>query len=668
VYGQTVAEIPEEVPAVLTDASVTGDVPNAPEVSAITETPEDSVDLGPAIRHWTISEFTGAMTPAVPDTLLTDYFNRTNVEGFGTAMSYLGNLGSPVESRIFSERPHNTHRADFIFSDPFYVYEKTPGAFQFINTKIPTSIVSYQTAGGRLVEEERFQGFLATNLGKQLNVGMDVDYLYARGFYASQAAKRLDWVIFGNYISDKHQLHVFYNPSDITNAENGGIENDDWISHPDNMDRTLHGSQEIPVNLSDTWNNQKGKRAFVNYRYNIGKNVEAQQLASKRFVPVATAFYTFDYQTKNRKFYTDNPTLLADYYADHQNKYTGALGSVNDSVSYWLMHNTVGLALREGFADWAKWDLTAFVTHEAASYNLMDTTSLGIESPEQSFFLGGKLAKNKGTVLRYNAEGQIAIGGDSFGDWELGGEIETRIPVLGDTASITGYASLVNRAATFFEGRYHSNYFWWDEDFNSIKHQRIGGRLTIPHTDTKLGIEVDNVKNYIYFDEMGYPKQHGDNIQVLTARLDQNFTLGGLHWDNQLVYQKVNKDAEEILPLPEFAAYSSLYVQFKIAKVLTVQFGANAHYWTAYNSPSYEPATQQFRLQKADEEGNKVKVGNYPLINGFINCHLKQARFFVEWYNIGTQLLTNPPGYFSLPHYPVNPSVIKMGVSVNFIN
>ncbi|GHT07829.1 hypothetical protein AGMMS49525_17040 [Bacteroidia bacterium] len=661
-YGQIATEMPDDVP---------DEKPlKMPETVAM---PIDSVDLGPNMRHWTISEFTGKITLVEPDTFLTDYFNRTNVEGFGTSISYLGNLGSPMESRVFSERAHRLHRADFIFSDLFYAYEKTPDAFQFINTKIPTSVLSYQTAGGKLVDEERFQGFLATNLGKNLNIGVDIDYIYARGFYASQAAKRLDWVLFGNYISDRHQLHGFYNPSDITNAENGGIESDDWILHPDNMDRTLRSSQEIPTNLSDTWNNQKGKRAFINYRYNLGKNVGAEGLAPEKFVPIATAFYTFDYKSKNRRFYTDNPNGLAhdstDYYFDHKHAYTGTLGSVNDSVSYWMMHNTVGLALCEGFADWAKWDLTAFITHEAAGYNLMNATALGSETSEHSIFIGGELAKNRGDILRYRATGQIATWGDSFGDWELSGEIESRIPVFGDTASITGYASLINKAPSFYETKYHSNYFWWDnEDFESVKSQRFGGNLTIPHTNTKFGIEVENLKNYIYFDEMGYPKQHRDNIQVLTARLNQNFTLGRLHWDSQLVYQKVNKEAEEILPLPDFAAYSSLYVQFKIAKVLTVQLGANAHYWTAYYAPSYEPAIQQFRLQKADKEGNKVKVGNYPLINGFVNCHLKQTRFFVEWFNLGTQLLTNPPNYFSLPHYPVNPSVIKMGVSVNFIN
>jgi hypothetical protein len=39
----------------------------------------------------------------------------------------------------------------------------------------------------------------------------------------------------------------------------------------------------------------------------------------------------------------------------------------------------------------------------------------------------------------------------------------------------------------------------------------------------------------------------------------------------------------------------------------------------------------------------------------------------VEYYNAGARFLS-PTQYFSLPHYPVNPTMLKMGLSVDFIN
>jgi hypothetical protein len=45
---------------------------------------------------------------------------------------------------------------------------------------------------------------------------------------------------------------------------------------------------------------------------------------------------------------------------------------------------------------------------------------------------------------------------------------------------------------------------------------------------------------------------------------------------------------------------------------------------------------------------------------------LKQARFFAEFYNLGSTIIR--PNYFSLLHYPLNPMVLKLGVAVLFNN
>jgi hypothetical protein len=318
--------------------------------------------------------------------------------------------------------------------------------------------------------------------------------------------------------------------------------------------------------------------------------------------------------------------------------------------------------MREGFKPWAKFDLTAFLTQDFRNFTMMDTIPINQEASQKSTYIGGELAKRTGKILRYDAHVNFGVLGDNLGEMNLSGHIETRIPVLKDTAIVDAKGYIKNQLPTYYENHYHSKYFWWDNDFGTIKRVYLGGELTIPHTKTNIGLGVENVTNYIYFAENGYPNQHAGNIQIIAAHLKQNFQFKALHWDSQLVYQKTSD--KSIIPLPDLSLYSSLFVEFKIAQVLTIQMGANVHYWTKYYSPTYEPATQQFRLQR---EADRVMVGNYPLINGFINCHLKQTRFFIEYYNAGASYIS-PPEYFSMPHYPVNPTVLKLGVSVDFIN
>jgi len=625
---------------------------------------ESAIDTTQKINFWTITPRTGEIIPAIPDTILTNYFNRTNVEGKGISVAYLGNLGLPMESRVFFERED---RSEFLFFDTFWAYAKRPDKFQYINTKIPYTNISYQTAGNRQTKEERFNALLTLNFGRKLNVGVNVDYLYSRGVYDSQSAKQTDWVFFSNYLSDRHRLHIFINPSSYTNAENGGLDNDNWIAHPNLMNSRPTQPKEFGTMFNNTWNYNKGNRYFLNYRYNLGFERDST------FIPVSSLIYTFDYTNRSRRFYSEDTTRLNTFYKNadslnplRNNKLT------NDSTSYYSISNTFALSLREGFSKWMKFDLTAFVTLDIRRYSLMGTTPVNEQDSILTFnsqsidrndtYIGGELAKRTGKILRYNAYGSLGVVGEKMGEIDLSGNIETRIPFLKDTASVKAYGSFKNLAPTFYENQYISRYLKWDNKFEKVRKVRLGGELNFPQTKTKLDVGVENLTNYIYFDKDGRPKQDGENIQILTAILQQNFRLSSLHWDNQIVYQKSSK--QDIIPLPDLSIYSSLYLQFSVAKVLTIQLGVNAHYWTKYYSLTYEPAIQQFKLQDMQ---NGVKVGDYPLISGYINCHLKQTRFFIQYYNLGSMFIS-PPNYFSIPHYPVNPPGIRMGLSVDWNN
>jgi len=389
----------------------------------------------------------------------------------------------------------------------------------------------------------------------------------------------------------------------------------------------------------------------------------------KQFVPVSSVIYTFDYTDKKRNFYSQDSASLNRFYqyADflHPNR---DRAFPSDSTSYHSVKNTFALSLREGFSQWAKFDLTAYVTQDIRQFTLMDTIPMVKDTEvvyepyianQYATYIGGELASRTGKILRFNAQGSLGVVGYNLGDIHLSGNIETRIPFMNDTASILATGSIKNLSPTFYENHYHSQYFRWNNDFDKIRKVHIGGRIIIPHILSELGLNVENITNYIYFDETAYPKQNNGNIQVLAADIQQNFELGSLHWDNHVVYQTSSN--LDILPLPALSVYSSLYIQFAIAKVLTIQMGVNAHFWTKYYSPAYEPATQQFKIQ------HETKVGDYPLMGGYLNCHLKQTRFFLEYYNLGT-LFINPPEYFSIPHYPVKPPVLRVGLSVDFIN
>ena len=105
-------------------------------------------------------------------------------------------------------------------------------------------------------------------------------------------------------------------------------------------------------------------------------------------------------------------------------------------------------------------------------------------------------------------------------------------------------------------------------------------------------------------------------------------------------------------------------VKFRIAKVLTVELGGCATYFTRYYAPDYLPQLSVFAIQQNDD--SRVEIGGHPYIDVYANMHLKRARFFLSMSHVNAG--SGSKDYFLTPHYPTNTSVLRFGVSWNFYN
>ena len=445
--------------------------------------------------------------------------------------------------------------------------------------------------------------------------------------------------------------------------------------------------------LTNAWNRVRGKRYFLTQRYNLGFTRELEETdeegnPKEMFVPVSSIIHTIDYEDNRRRFIADNTALMDSSYIVDDNglrfpRIYGLGATLDDQTSSWNLKNTIGLSLREGFQDWVKFGLTAFVRLEKRRFKLepkiegidygeygrgpyfsvdnVDLKNLPTADiyDEFSTYVGAELSKRQGSILTYNARGELCMVGSDVGEFRVTGDLQTRFKLFKKDAVIKADAYIKNTTPAFYLRHNHSRYFWWDNpNFNMTQQIYAGGEVYLESSKTTLKAGVESIQNYIYFNKEGFPVQHGSNLQVVSARIKQDFRFRAFGWENEACWQ-LSSD-KSVLPLPSLSAYSNMYLAVKLAKVLTVQLGANVYYNTAYYAPYYEPATQQFQVQ------NEVKVGNYPLINAYVNFHLKQARFFVMAYNLSSKFAE--PNYFSLAHYPLNPMVLKMGIAVTFNN
>ncbi len=628
------------------------------------EEPFDTINLElPAATVWHLHPRSGDRIVVAMDTLKHNFQQTTVPDGYSVAGGYLGPIGSPFISKIFFERDEGSQ---FPFYDVYKPYNKTPEQQVFYNTRVPYAKLDYQTAGSRPMREQRFRALLTTNFNKRMNVGFEGDLISAKGLYKSQENKHNDWSLFGNYLSDRFETHAFASTSTIKHFENGGVTDERFIREPESVGENF-STVDIPVKFSDTWNKMKTSHLFFSGKYNLGYSSRRDSVSEAEFVPVASVIFTSRYTGQDRRFLshdTANVSVEGKTMQRIDQFYPGTFynKAVDDSVTFSSFKNTFALSLREGFKPWVKFGLTGYLEHEIRNFSMIDSINGEIgrgKHRENSVFIGGILNKQQGENLRFNLQANLGVVGANLGEMKMSGEVETGFNIAGKRTSLSGQAYLKNIKPTYYQKHYHSKYFWWDRNFGDTRRVFVGGKLHIPFTNTTLSAGVENLQNYIYLDKDRNIAQHSPNVQVLTARIDQNLKLGVFNWDNQVVYQTSSN--QDVIPVPMVSAYSNMYLKALIVNELTFQFGVDAHYHTKYFSPGYEPALLQFYNQQEKE------IGNYPIASVYANMHLKQTRFFVMYYNAAAAIL-KPREYFSLPNYPVNPTMIKLGLSVDLHN
>ncbi len=639
------------------------------------ESTKPEPDLMPLSYSWKVLSPLGLRELVPMDTLPLNYYQQAIPSALSSAYATTGNLGAQGLNMIFSERPA---MSDFFFRDALEPWLPSLDKMRFYNTRVPITLLSFNTGGGRDNAQERLKLDFSGNVNEKLQIGAKVDYLYSKGSYADQGAKNLTWGFSGSYIGDRYELQAYYNHYNLVNKENGGITDMLYITDPAELQGgvTTIDPKSIPTKLKDAHNRIKGQELFINNRYKIGywkeERDENDSIISRVYIPVTSFFYTLRYNKDWHLFVGDNIMSVSNYFG---NKYINP-NRTYDDTGYSAFTNTVGASILEGFNKYAKFGAAAYITHQVRKYTLpLDTidhtdASLGMtplpdyyndiekSSKENLAWVGAQLTKQQGSVLRYDATAELGILGSVAGDINLKGRIQTRFPMMGDSLFVTAFGSFRNDEAPFLTKNYISNHFIWHNDFSKERTVNFGGSIDLRKTATQLSASVTNVQNHIYFDQDGMPRQASDNVQVLSLSLAQNLTAGILHWDNKLTYQTTSNDA--VIPLPKFAAKSNLYILFNIA-TLNVQLGVDCDYYTRYYTPNYIPATTVFANQRT------YKFGNYPFCNLYANFKLSRTRFYVLYSHANSGLFGGEE-YFSMPFYPLNPTRLQLGIAIDFVN
>lgn len=640
-------------------------------------TTTDITNVPVDLNQWVIDPLLGEVKPVEVDTAWHQFQNDHLNGGMNGEYNHLGNIGSPRYTRIFMDQPLRTQR---FFTDVYGHFYLPPGKFHFTDTKSPFTNLKYYSAGNKLTGDDHLTAYLAINANKRIGVGILFDYLYGRGQYNSQSTAFFNASLYGYYRGDRYQAYLLASRYHQKMAENGGITDDRYITDPLAMaegERT-YSPEDIPTHMDRTWNRNDLWNVLFTHRYNLGfYEEEEEDSANVKFVPVTSFIHTAEVQTNDRRFIS---------YQEPKNHYLNNYLPYDsiDRTKYLSVRNTAAIALCEGFNKWAQAGLAAFITYEYRHFTLPDSIpGSGRERTskykENVITIGGQLTRKQGKLLNYQVTGETVIAGEDLGQFSIDGEAQLNFRLFKDTANFEAKAYVKNTNPAFYYRHYHSRHYWWDKnDLDKEFRTRIEGTFNLGKTKTNLRVSVENIKNFTYLANLSQPRydqqgaingyenaigvaQAGENIQVFSACLKQDFKLGIFHLDNEVTYQKSSNN--KVLPLPELSTYHNLYMKFKLAKVLSMEMGADLRYFSAYDAPDYSPALGQFYQQNP---ANSIEIGDYPIINVYINAHLKRTRFYVMMYHVNQGM--GDSNYFLAPHYPIMPRTFQLGLSWNFFD
>lgn len=718
-------------------------------------------EIPEGIKVWTVDTRFGDRKAAVPDTISHMFMNSIFTTGLRGDYTTTGNLGAPRINRIVTDRPFGSQ---FIFTQPYDFIITPIEQFHFTNTLSPFTNITYNNAGNRTNGEDHLTTKFGVNAGKRLGVGFKFDYLYGRGYYQDQSTAHFNYTMYGSYLGDHYQAHLLMSTNHQKVSENGGITDDNYITHPESYS-DKYSTNEIPTALSQNWNRNDNQHIFLTHRYNLGfsrkvpmteeeikakkfamaskKENEAQKrkdkatqegrldddktvtlqgrpddakimgaepisqkkdnnrvaldkqaadslLAAekktqvdtawmkKEFVPVTSFIHTLKFDNYRRIYQAyKTPT---DFYANTYTVDEPLTGdSIYDKTRHYRLKNTFALSLLEGFNKWAKAGLKAFITSELRHFTLPSATGTDTYN-EHNLSFGAQLSKKQGKTFHYDAIAETWLTGEDAGQLKIDGSVDLNFKLFGDTLTLTANGFFYRLNPTFYYRHYHSRHAWWDNtNMSKILHSKIQGILNYQKTRTTLRVAVDEIKNYTYFasshtitsgkrvDHAITVNQNSGAIHLLTASLSQDFTFGPLNWESVITYQ--NSSNKTVLPVPTLNLYSNVYLRFKIAHVLRCDFGADVRYFTKYYAPDYVPSLGQYAVQtntNTTGSDSRVEIGNYPVVNVYANFHLKHTRFFIMMSHLNAG--TGKKNYFYTPHYPLNQSILRFGLSWNFFN
>jgi hypothetical protein len=626
-------------------------------------------------------------TPAeIPfDTVLDNLQILYPIYKISPSNSFLGNFGSPYISNVFTDRVYSD---DFFFLNQYYPYLFTQDNSCFYNTRKPFTSLKYSKGGQDKNKEESFDAFYTQNITSKINYGLNYNLISAKSQYKYLNVKKNSFKIFGSYTGQRYMAHLGFNINRLHNEESGGVIDSIFRSgnYKDAKEiNTVFNGTLYPDFKPYAVNRIRYYDVFVSQRlklFTLSSKEDTTNIAKKGNFAEPILSYVFK-MNRSTKAYSHNPLDTSLYTINYFNPY-----ATYDSVTNFRISNTVQLEFKTSFRGKVQAGVYGLLGNEIDNYNLFsewaDTTSKvynkkhykpvideagdtlkGINRSKKvsTTYVKAGLYTNFWNRVQANFSGTIYLLGQKAGQTSLEGVFDSKIKIFKQDYEFRLESKIENKYPGYLLNTYYSNHFIWNKSL--IPEYRFLLSTKIASLSNKFSIQGNYyvLRNYIYFNKEAVPDNYSENLNYFSINAIKTLVLWKLYFMNELVYQV--SDNKDVLPLPDFIIHNSTYFdhtfKFKLTKgEFRAMLGVDVYYNTKFKGYGYMPALAQFYTQ------NEITIGNYPLMDAFLNIQLKRTRVFLKLQHFNSQWFEQ--NYYSTVGYPYSQYEFKFGISWIFYN
>lgn len=596
------------------------------------------------------------------------------------SVTYLGNYGCPAMNNNFFKRENKTN---FFFFNSRQDYIITPGEIEYLNTTTPYTRLDYTQSEKKSTNNEtRLNVIHSQNINPFWNFTFRTNQEKSDGQYNEQESRDNFVALTTSYNRDNWNVYGGFISNTVKNYENGGLTSD-----------TLLFSGQDPeywdVKLSECKTKVKALNFYGTTEYRVGKYEYNPIDSIDEFRPIAGFLYSVEYDNYYHGFEDDedesNTFFENTYYQDDY---------ILDEVKYNKISNVFQIKQYENPNRKYTFGKRVFLGHELFrgtmpgeqvlnEYQMPypDADIIGVEPEDwgdsvvirkdikySNVFIGGGIFREKGKFWNWNFDGKIFITGRDAGQFELNGKIFKPFHFWNDsTAYVTFSGKIENRMPDYFQERFYSNHYRWDQSLDAEQRMTFGATLRAPERKLELTAKYAIINNYIYNNYAAIPDQSSNELLIMSLYADKEFNFfRNFYFRTRLLWQKVSD--EKYLHVPELSAFASFYYCFLWSKVMHSQVGFDVRYNTKYNADAYAPSTGLFYLQ------NENEYGELPYLDLYASLKLKRTIVFFKWYDVGFGSLFNMDfdwfnePYMTAAHYPMPRTTFRLGVTWSFYN